>query len=162
MKKLFIILFALLIPILAIGQTGITGGYGWNYENRSVTTAKDSMAWANATLTIYYQVYPSGIYQYTAPAKSSRLWAGKGSVNRRTKLITVATAQMDNYVRYAVIKADSLPFGSWIRAIADDGTNKDTSDAVNISGGSKIMFFYYMEDVGTTLIRQYLKFEAKQ
>ena len=161
MKKLLIVLFALLIPALAIGQTGITGGYGWNYENRSVTTAKDSMTWANATLTIYYQVYPSGLYQYTPPTKSSRLWAGKGSVNRRTKLVVIASAQLDNYVRYVPIKTDSLAFGSWIRAIADDGTNKDTSDAVNISGGSKIQVFYYMEKVGTTLVRQYLKFEAK-
>jgi hypothetical protein len=149
------IIWILLLLFILAGLVNAQG-YGWNYENRTTTTVKDSMAWANAALTLYYQVHPQVTLRDTLPRASSRFWSGKGSVNKRTKLLNIATAQLDSTTRYAIIKSDSLLMGSWMRWIVTDGTNTDTSQAVPIKRAERYQVFYYFDDVSTNLIRQFL------
>lgn len=159
MKALFFILSLLILASVSSGQ--ISGGWGWNYERRTLTANEsDSMTWANAALTLYYQVHPQTTDQDTLPLKSSRFWAGKGAANKRTRLLAIATTQLDSTVRYVPIKSDSLLFGRWMRFIVTDATNTDTSEAIRISGYDKFMVYYYFDDVSTNLLRQYLKVET--
>lgn len=152
MKNIIFIILSLFVLVNLAGAQG----YGWNYENRTTTTVKDSMTWANAALTLYYQVHPQVTTRDTLPLKTSRFWAGKGSVNKRTKLLNIATAQLDSTARYAIIRPDSLLIGSWMRFIVTDATNTDTSQAVSIKRAERYQVYYYFDDVSTNLIRQFL------
>ena len=152
MKTLFLILIAVFVLAGMVNAQG----WAWNYEDRTKTSVKDSATWANATVTIYYQVHPQITTRDTLFPKASRYWAGKGGANKRTKLVALTTAMLDSTLRYVPIKEDSLLMGSYMRLITDDGTNKDTSQAVQIKGKSKFQAWYYMDDVSTNLLRQFL------